>query len=172
MSDKVVVFTLVGRMFALPAERVRECLPLPRLWRREGMPAHVAGFFSLGGVVLPVLDLGLLLGLRTSPPVVAGPDDGYAAFEAAGLYRHLLRLDEIALLVDRVTMLADCAAKPHDARPDAWQNACVLGWIEVEDEPVALLDAGRILLTDETARLQRLTEDAAQRRRLWTVDAD
>ena len=178
VSDKIVVFSLAGRAFALPAGRVRECLPLPHLWRREGTPAHVAGFFALGGVVLPVMDLALLLGLRTPEPAGLGDEvgnpgagAGLASFEAGGLYRHLLRLDDLALLVDRVTMLADRAPGPRDPHPDDWQNACVMGWTRIDDEPVALLDADRILLADEAARLRRLTEDAGRRRQLWTVDA-
>ncbi|WP_419729955.1 chemotaxis protein CheW [Lichenicola sp.] len=164
MSGKVVVFSLADRMFALPADQVRECLPLPLLWRRDGVPAHVAGFFSIGGVVLPVLDLGLLLGLRSI-------EEDAASFEAGGLYRHLLRVGDLALLVDRVTTLADRASGPREARSDDWQKACVIGWIEIDGLRVALLDAGRILLADEASRLQRLTEEAARRRALWTADA-
>ena len=172
VSDKVVVFTLADRTFALPGDRVRECLPLPLLWRREGVPVHVAGFFELSGVVLPVLDLGLLFGLRAVvPDLMPGSEGALPGYEAGGLYRHLLRLDRLALLVDRVTMLADRAPGAPDARPDDWQNACVMGWIEVAGDPVALLDADRILLADEAGRLQRLAEDAGRRRALWAVDA-
>ena len=67
MADRVLLFTLAGGQFALPAADIRECLPLPRLRRRPGLPPAVAGFFSFGGTTLPVLDLARLLGLRAGP---------------------------------------------------------------------------------------------------------
>ena len=161
MSEQVLVFMLAGQRFALATREARECLPLPRLWRRPGTPAHVAGFFSLGGTVLPVLDLAHLLGLR----------DGGATLllEADGLYRHLIRLDRVALLVDRVIALAVAVPAPPDPRADDWQHGCVAGRLLLDGEPVALLDAGRLLLEDERALLDRLADAARQRAEDWTI---
>ena len=161
MIEQVLVFMLAGQRFALPADRVDECLPLPRLWRRPGMPAHVAGFFSLGGTVLPVLELGRLLALRDR--------DASPLLEADGLYRHLIRLRGTALLVDRVIALAAGLPAPADGLPDGWQHGCIVRRLLVGDEPVALLDPDRLLLRDEEIRLRLLTEAARQRSGHWAA---
>ncbi len=154
MLDRVLVFTLAGHRMALPADAVRECLALPRLRRRPGLPAAVAGFFSFGKTILPVLDLARLLGLRAGPPP-QGEDD---------LYRHLLRLGGglggglggVTLLVDRAVGFAEAAPAPDDPAPDPWQHGCVSRRVLVQDEPVMLLDPERILRRDERARLDAL----------------
>lgn len=167
MSGNLVILMLAGRRFALPAEQVRECLPLPRLWRRDSTPPHVAGFFSLGGTMLPVLDLCSLLGLRDAAAPIR--------LEAQGLYRHLVRVDEATLLVDRVTQLAHAPEPipaPSTGHPESgWQNGCVVGWRLVEGEPVALLDAALILRRDEQEQLAQLAGHAATRRLGWDGQA-
>ena len=157
MLDRVLVFMLAGHRFALPASAVRECLPLPRLQHRPGLPLAVAGFFSFGRQTLPVLDLGRLLDLRQ--PVFLP--------EAGGLYRHLLRLDGVTLLVDRAIGFAVPAGAPADAAPDRWQHGCVDRRVMVGDEPAMLLDPMRILQQDERERLQALHEAACRRAKAW-----
>ncbi len=162
MTDRVLVFTLAGDRFALPAASVDECLPLPRLRRRPGLPPAVAGFFSFGTTTLPVLDLAWLLGLRSGP----------APVDEDGLYRHLLRLDRVTLLVDRAVGFAEVAEAPADAAPDPWQHGCVSRRVLVEAEPVMLLDPGRILQRDEQARLDALAAAARVRADGWSEVRD
>jgi len=160
MNGGMVVFLCAGLRFGLPAEQVREVLPLPSLWRREGMPPHVAGFFRLGDAVLPVLDLAHLLGLRE-----AGAVDGA---EEGGLYRHLLLLASgPALLVDRALDLAAGGEALDDPAPPDWQNGCMTARLLLGGEPVALLDSSRLLDAHEAARLAALTADAERRARGW-----
>lgn len=159
MSDRVLVFMLAGERFALPVSATLECLPLPLLWRRPGLPPHVAGFLSLGDVAVPVLDLARLLGLRDA--------DATPALEADGLYRHLVRLEQAALLVDRVLELAPRLPAPADPQADAWQHGCIRERLLVSGEPVALLDPARILRDDERRRLALLTDAAIRRDALW-----
>lgn len=160
MSETVLMFLLAGQRLALPAGAVLECLPLPSLWHRPGLPRSVSGCFSLGGRMMPVVDLALLLGLRRAERDREGPDQ--EEFEQEGLYRHLIRVGEVALLVDRVTGLRPRGAVLRDG-VDAWQHGCVQARFMADDGPVALLDPARILLEDERVRLAALAE-AAQRR--------
>ncbi len=159
MADTVLVFRLAGHGLALPAACVRECLPLPNLHRRLGLPPHLAGFLELGDAVVPVIDLARLLGLRV-------PEDGLG-LEADGLYRHLLRLDAAALLVDRASGLEPVRPAPSESDASRWQHGCVAGWLLAEGEPVALLDPDRLLLHDEHERLRLLAEAARRRRAGW-----
>ncbi|MCQ8240941.1 chemotaxis protein CheW [Rhizosaccharibacter radicis] len=188
MPEPVLLFTLAGQCFALPVAEVSECLPLPRLWRRAGTSPHVAGFFSLGGDVVPVLALGSLLGLPT-------PED------ADGVYRHLILAGNIALLVDRVTGLAewpdDSSAlgdgrdvlasqeAAHGATDDMSEGSMPPGgtaadassghpggdeWRLLPEGPVRLLRASRLLAAEERERLAVLRRDAERRRSEWEDD--
>ena len=159
MADTVLVFRLAGHGFALPTACVQECLPLPSLHRRPGLPPHLAGFLELGEAMLPVIDLARLLGLRA-------PEDGLR-LEADGFYRHLLRLDAAVLLVDRALGLERVLPAPFEPDAGRWQHGCVAGWLLAGGEPVALLDPDRLLLRDEHERLLLLTTAARQRRAGW-----
>ncbi|MCQ8278720.1 chemotaxis protein CheW [Acetobacteraceae bacterium KSS8] len=154
-----MIFGLAGRRMALPAALVREALPVPRLDRRPGTPPALAGFFSLGGVTVPVLDLAVLLGLR---------DFGEAP-ELDPLYRPILRLDSLSLLVDRLEQVRVPEGADAEAGEDPWQNRCVARHLRA-DGPVSLLDPDRLLLEEERARLDLLTADAERRTRLWGAD--
>ena len=160
MLDRVLVFMLAGQRFALPDSVVHECLPLPRLQRRPGQPPAVAGFFRFGALTLPVLDLGRLLDLH---------QDAFLP-EAGGLYRHLLRLDGVALLVDRALGFALSTEAPADAAPDRWQHGCVDRRVMVDGEPAMLLDPLRILRQDERERLDALHEAACRRAEAWNEE--
>ena len=164
MADTVLVFRLARQVFALPAQRVRECLPLPALRQRPGLAPHVAGFLELGGAAHPVVDLAVLLGLRERG---AGP-----SLEAGGLYRHLLLLDAMALLVDRAMALAEPSPAPSDLEADPWQHGCISRRLIVDGEPVALLDPDRLLQDHERERLRLLTEAVFQRSLGWVDGAD
>ena len=163
MADAVLVFRLADHGFALPAVRVRECLPLPLLRQRPGLPPHLAGFMTLGGATVPVIDLARLLGLRA-------PDEA-PPLEADGFYRHVLLLEDgLALLVDRATGLTNAVPAPSDRSPDPWQNGCVVRQLLAAGEPVALLAPDRLLQLDERERLRELTEAARRRGQGWNAD--
>ena len=60
---RLVCFELRGQELALPIESVRETLPIQPITRVILTPPALAGVFSLRGDILPVIDLGVLLGL-------------------------------------------------------------------------------------------------------------
>ncbi|MBE7209564.1 MAG: chemotaxis protein CheW [Gluconacetobacter diazotrophicus] len=155
----LLVFELAGHRLALPAGAVRECLPLPALFRRPGSPAAVAGFFFLGAAAVAVVDLAVLFGLR---PAEAPPFG-----EQGGVYRPLLLLDGMALLVDRVATVAPFARGVAEARADGWQHGCVSARVLVDGEAVALLDPDRILLLEERERLSALRTAEREREAGW-----
>ncbi len=63
-----LAFSVAGRAHALPLLDVQEVLHLPALRAPEAMPSHVAGYFTLRGEVIAVLDVAQRLGLAASPP--------------------------------------------------------------------------------------------------------
>jgi len=68
---RLVCFELRAQELALPIADVRETLPVPPITRVFLTPPCLAGVFSLRGDIVPVIDLGILLGL---PPTAVGND--------------------------------------------------------------------------------------------------
>ena len=133
------------RLCALERTAVREIAPLPQLSRPPSLPAAVEGLLNLGGEVVVVIDLARLLDVQ--------PDS-----DVDPLYRHLVVLTDddasIALLVDRVEnvrQIDDSAVMPVD--PQTSVNDCISGQIELDGETVSLLDADKLFLAAERARL-------------------
>lgn len=62
-SLRLVCFELRGQELALPIADVRETLPIQPITRVVLTPPAIAGVFSLRGDIVPVIDLGVLLGL-------------------------------------------------------------------------------------------------------------
>src|SRR5262245_53808328 len=60
---RLVCFELRAQELALPIADVRETLPVPPITRVFLVPPCLAGVFSLRGVIVPVIDLGVLLGV-------------------------------------------------------------------------------------------------------------
>ena len=84
---QVVSFKLGYEEFAFPMDRVREILRVQRPSEVPDMPAHFLGILSVRGVVLPVIDLRVLLGLPALAVAVqartAAARERYAAWFAA-----------------------------------------------------------------------------------------
>jgi chemotaxis-related protein WspB len=57
-----VVFKVSGIEYAIEARQVVEVIPLVTLRKCPGSPAYLAGLANYGGVGLPVVDLGRLVG--------------------------------------------------------------------------------------------------------------
>src|ERR1041384_5340407 len=80
---RLVCFELRDQELALPIDDVRETLPVPPITRVFLVPPCLAGVFSLRGDIVPVIDLGLLLGL---PATAVGNDSKIVVVDhAAGV---------------------------------------------------------------------------------------
>ena len=62
LHERCISVTVAGAPYGLPLEDVQEVISMRPLTRVFHAPAAVAGVTSLRGEVLPVLDLGVLLG--------------------------------------------------------------------------------------------------------------
>ena len=77
---RLVCFELRAQELALPIADVRETLPVPPITRVFLTPPCLAGVISLRGDIVPVIDLGVLLGL---PATAAGDDSKIVVVDCA-----------------------------------------------------------------------------------------
>jgi purine-binding chemotaxis protein CheW len=57
-----LVFACGSSWYAVPAESAAEVVTFPELTRVPGAPVHLMGVFAHRGEVIPVVDIGLLVG--------------------------------------------------------------------------------------------------------------
>ena len=143
--DTVVLMRCGDLRCALERAAVREIAPMPLLPHPPSLPSSMEGVMNLGGEAILVVDLAKLLG------VGAGED-------VEPLYRHIVVLGQasegVGLLVDRVEdvrRIDDASLVP--AAPANSLNGCVTALADVDGVQVNVLDAGRIFLAAEQARL-------------------
>ncbi len=139
---RLVCFELRDQELALPIEDVRETLPVQPITRVFLTPACLAGVFSLRGDIVPVIDLGVLLGL---PRTEVGDDSKIVVIDhAAGV---------AGIVVDRLRDLRTLAEAldppPPGLAPEVTQ--LLLGVAATPNGTVRVLDA-RAVVTAEPLR--------------------
>jgi purine-binding chemotaxis protein CheW len=141
-----VCFELRGQELALPIADVRETLPVPPITRVFLVPACLAGVFSLRGDIVPVVDLGLLLGLLAT---AAGDDSRIVVVDhAAGV---------VGIVVDRLRDLrtVEGPLDPPPANLAAEVAALLLGVVATPTGSVRVLDARAIVTAPPLRPLAR-----------------
>ena len=66
--SRVCLITLAGGLFAIDLQHVREVFNVESVTSVPGMPSVLTGITNLRGIILPVLDARLMLGLSTAGP--------------------------------------------------------------------------------------------------------
>ena len=141
-TTRYVIFSVSGRMLALPAESVRRFLPLPRLDRPPAAPMAVAGLFRYQGRAVPVLRLDVLFGLESAPPELYAP-----------LFLTDWNGRPLALLADRVfNILPIPDAERTEADSSLTFNGCAVATFPYGDGTATAIDPAR-LLTEAEGRL-------------------
>lgn len=138
--EQALIFDVGGMLWALPRPWIREVIRQPRLTRIPNAAAELQGLTNLRGILVPVLDLAVLLGLpgsTTTPAVVICLQQGR---QVVGLgARKLLGLRNTTAGLQR-----DVPA-PVLACPQAWRGAFALQpglWAGVLDWPGLLAFSG------------------------------
>ncbi|WP_338029631.1 chemotaxis protein CheW [Gluconacetobacter tumulisoli] len=159
MPGAVVIFRLADVHYALPVPAVRECVPMPALFRPAGTPAPVLGYFRLGDERVTAIDLAVLLGLRP----------WRAQAETETLYRPLLLGAgdgvRVAYMVDGVLDVRHVAAPPCEG---GTAGDWLVGELDLGGGCVAqLMDPDRLLMTRERQRIDHLVSALQERDALW-----
>jgi len=145
---RLVCFELRGQELALPIADVRETLPVPPITRVFLVPACLSGVFSLRGDIVPVIDLGVLLGLAAT---AAGDDSKIVVVDhAAGV---------AGIVVDKLrdlrTIEGPLDPPPGNLAPEI--ATLLLGVAATPTGSVRVLDA-RAMLTAEPLRALARTD--------------
>ncbi|WP_247892469.1 CheW domain-containing protein [Azospirillum sp. Sh1] len=162
------MFSVAGRVLALPVGSVRRFLPLPRLDRLPTAPLPVEGVFRYQGEVVPVLRLDVLLDLagEGAEPNLYSP-----------LFLVTWQGRPAALLADRVH--GDTAVDPAErtpADPALTFNGCAVGAfpdrVTGRGGTVTLLDPDRLLSEAEGRLLDAFRAVAERRLAQWRHSQD
>jgi len=141
-----VCFELRGQELALSIDDVRETLPVPPITRVFLVPPCLSGVFSLRGDIVPVIDLGILLGL---PPTATGDDSKIVVVDHdAGV---------VGVVVDRLRDLRTVEGPLDPAPPHLAPEIAGLlrGVIATPTGSVRVLDARAVLTVPPLRALAR-----------------
>ena len=134
-----VLFRLRGGAFALPVSEVREVLRVGEITRVPNPPFPVTGVFNLRGRVLPLVDLGLRLGMGTTR---LGPASRLLVLESG---RQL-----VGLLVDAAQSILHLAPSQFETPAEEDERlGAVLARYPHGDLRVRLLDGEALLSVEE-----------------------
>jgi len=108
----VIVFTIGATRYAIELRWVREVVSLGFVTGVPTAPAALGGVCNLHGTILPVLDVGVLLGGNAGPPARQG--DGALVLEIEGLVCALRvdQVDHVASLHETAGAVADASGRP------------------------------------------------------------
>ena len=108
----VIIVTIGGVRHAIELRWVREVVSLGFVTNVPTAPPAVSGVCNLHGAILPVLEVGVLLGGAAGPPARQG--DGAVVVEVEGLVCALRvdQVDHVASLYEADGEVRDAAGRP------------------------------------------------------------
>lgn len=140
---EVLLFTLNGQRYGLPAPDVRELVRAARLTPLPRAPAVVEGLLDLRGELLPVLDLRLRF---RHPPRALSPMDHFVVASAGSR--------SVVLRVDRAEGLRVLSPDEWDATPRQLPGVgYVAGAVKLKDGLVLVHDLRTFLSEAEALEL-------------------
>lgn len=161
-SNQFLSFILREEFFAVEIFKVREVLDVTTLTRIPRMPDYLAGVINLRGTVVPVMDLGLKLGMKE---IVRDVSTCIMIMEISvpGEPEDVL----MGVLTDAVQEVLELPPEDIEPVPRMGVNLntdFIKGMGRHGDRFMILLDIDRILSTEGEALLHDFSADAAGRR--------
>jgi len=149
----VLIFRVAGLSIAVRCRSIREIVFLAATVDSPGPSSPLTGFLNVHGEAVPVIALSRLFRVADAE---------------LGIHTPLILLQcqgrSIGLIADHVD---EVAAVQHEAlqllAADHSLNDCAEAQFTIEGRGTVLLDSERLLLKEESERLQRLAEDAQRR---------
>lgn len=133
-SRQLVVFAVHSEEYALPISQVQEIIRYTAPRTVASANPVVCGVISLRGRIVPVLDLGLRLGLAPSD----GGEDAKIVIVEVG--------DDVAgLVVDDVTEVLTVSDEQLADAPMAVNSGCLTGVAKIGDRLVVILEPATVI---------------------------
>ena len=147
---RLVCFELRGQELALPIDDVRETLPIQPITRIVLTPPCLAGVFSLRGDIVPVIDLGVLLGLARTE---VGDDSRIVVIHG--------ETGTAGVVVDRLRDLRtlDTALEPPPGNLDPEVSLLLKGIAATPTGTVRVLDASAVITAEPLRALAKRDEE-------------
>lgn len=148
---QMVVFRLAGEYYAVDIHQVREIIRVPDITRVPRTPDFVEGVINLRGSVIPIIDLRKRFGMEA-----AEADDEQRIV--------VVELDDktLGVIVDAVTEVLRIdrdriePPSPYIVNVD---TQYITGIARLDERLVILLDAARVLSTEEREALARFEKE-------------
>lgn len=155
-SAQYLTFTLRDEGFAIEIAKVREVLDVTTMTKIPRMPKYLSGVINLRGNVVPVMDLGLKLGMGTIK-YTKNTCIMIVELEVEG------NMVEMGVLTDSVQMVLDLQAEDIEAVPRMGTNLnteFIKGMgRQSEDRFLIILDIDMVLASEGEAVLRDMDAD-------------
>lgn len=148
-STQYLTFTLRDEIFAVDISKIREVMDVATLTRIPRMPEYLNGVINLRGRVVPVMDLGLNLGLDTIEKTV----NTAIIIVETEIEDSIV---ELGVMTDAVQNVMDLS--PQDIEPAPRMGLTlkadfITGMGQLGDNFLIILDIDRVLTQDNKAYL-------------------
>jgi purine-binding chemotaxis protein CheW len=153
-----LTFALGEAMYAVDIRGIREIIEFGGLTDVPMMPPFVRGVISLRGAVVPVVDLNVRFGRA---PTVPGRRTCIVIVEVA-CNDGLRELGMVVDAVSEVLEIGDAAIEPAPAFGARIRTDFIRGMALIDTDLIIVLDAGRVLGTDEMDRVASLASAQAE----------
>jgi len=149
---QVIVFVMDGQHYALPIEAVQEIQQIVDYTRARGTDPALLGMVDLRGMVVPLIDLRMLLGLNVAPYHLDTP-----------LIFAFIRDRLVALIVDEVEDVIDLTGQELQAPSNLYALADRLtGVVRMGDALLFVLDPYRLVSAETLAEGTKSKKGAAK----------
>lgn len=141
VAGAYLTFNLAGREYGVEIVTVREIMGMTPIAPTADGPEYVRGVVNLRGKAIPIVDLGLKLGLGVS---AHSDPTGIIVVDAGGV--------EIGIVVDKVTEVLDLAVDDIEPPPSFGLDVdaeLILGVVQADGAVTALLDIRKALAGEE-----------------------
>ena len=157
-THQYLTFTLGGELFAIGILCIKEIIEYASLTEVPMMPAAVRGVINLRGAVVPVTDLLLRFGKKSSP---VSKRTCIVIIEVMGLGER----QDIGIVVDSVDSVLDIPASEIEPPPTfgaGIRTDFIRGMGKVNGKFVILLDVNHALAMEEVTALAHLPPQGAE----------
>ena len=157
-THQYLTFMLGGELFAIGILFIKEIIEYSSLTEVPMMPAAVRGVINLRGAVVPVTDLLIRFGKRSSP---VNKRTCIVIIEVTGLGER----QDIGIVVDSVDSVLDIPASEIEPPPTfgaGIRTDFIRGMGKVNGRFVILLDVNHVLAVEDVVPLAPAAEPAVQ----------